>query len=51
MTDKNCPKCKGTGRVKNKDGSIQTCFDCLLNGEMDQHTKDIKDASQLGLKL
>ncbi|MEK6918067.1 MAG: hypothetical protein AABW51_03905 [Nanoarchaeota archaeon] len=49
--NESCPKCKGAGRIKKADGSIQTCFDCLLRGEMDQHSKDVKDATQLGLKL
>lgn len=43
MADKNCKKCKGTGVVKERDGSIHTCWDCLESGEMDQHSKDIKD--------
>jgi DnaJ-class molecular chaperone len=42
MTDKNCPKCKGTGIVK-EDGSIHTCFDCLEKGELDQHSKSVKE--------
>ncbi len=36
-----CPKCKGTHIVKDKDGTIHTCFDCLNNDseEFDQHGK------------
>jgi DnaJ-class molecular chaperone len=44
MGDINCPKCKGTGFVKEKDGSVHTCFDCLLNGSMDQHDEHVKDS-------
>jgi DnaJ-class molecular chaperone len=51
MADPSCPKCKGTGRVRTADGTIQTCFDCLLKGEMDQHDSRIKDASELGFKI
>ena len=43
MANKNCPKCKGTGIVKEKDGSVHTCFDCLQDGSMDQHSKNVKD--------
>jgi len=43
-----CPKCKGTGRVKEKDGSVHTCFDCLLNNRLDQHTSTPKDS---GVKI
>lgn len=45
MARKNCPKCKGTGIVKEEDGSVHTCWDCLESGEMDQHSKDIKDSN------
>ena len=46
-----CEKCKGTGRVKKADGSISICFDCLLNGSIDQHDKKIRDAKDFGIKL
>ena len=40
-----CPKCHGTGIVKDeKDHSTHTCWDCLRNGDMDQHSKDLKDS-------
>jgi ribosomal protein L37AE/L43A len=45
MTNKNCPKCKGTGVVKEADGSIHTCWDCLQDGNMDQHSKNLKEAN------
>lgn len=49
MANKNCQKCKGTGMVKerDKDGhvSIHTCWDCLQQGDMDQHSKDVKDSN------
>jgi len=44
MARKNCPKCHGTGIVKEPDGSVHTCWDCLEAGEMDQHSKEIKDS-------
>lgn len=48
MANLNCPKCKGTGMVKERDGSIHTCFDCLMHGDMDQHDEHLKDS---GLKV
>jgi Ribonuclease G/E len=51
-TTKNvCEKCKGTGIIKEKDGTVHICFDCLNSGRLDQHNKNIKDASDLGIKL
>ena len=47
----NCPKCKGTGRIKEKDGTIHVCFDCLMDGGMDQHDKNLKSAEDLRIKL
>ena len=46
-----CPKCRGTGRVKEKDGTIHVCFDCLNDGGMDQHDKNLKSADELRIKL
>lgn len=51
MTEQTCEKCKGTGRVRHKDGAITTCFDCLLKGNLDQHDKKIKSAEELGMRL
>lgn len=45
---KKCEKCNGTKRIKRADGTIQPCWDCLMNGEMDQHSKNVKDS---GLKV
>lgn len=47
----NCPKCKGTGRIKGKDGSISICYDCLQGGYMDQHEKNPKTAEDFRIKL
>ena len=46
-----CKKCGGTGRIKEKDGTIHTCFDCLSEGKMDQHDKNPKTAEELRIKL
>ena len=43
MPSKDCPKCRGTGRVMERDGTIHPCWDCLLRGDMDQHSKDVKE--------
>lgn len=48
MANKNCPKCKGEGVVKEKDGTIHICYDCLQCGEFDQHSKEVKDS---GIKI
>jgi hypothetical protein len=46
-----CQKCKGTGRVKEPDGTVHICFDCLFSGRLDQHDKNLKDAKELGIRL
>jgi len=43
-----CEKCLDTGRVKEKNGTVHTCFDCLQSGRLDLHDKEIKD---WGIKL
>jgi len=45
---KKCEKCKGTKRIMGKDGTIGPCWDCLNSGEMDQHSKTVKDS---GIKV
>ncbi|MDP2925287.1 MAG: hypothetical protein Q8N99_02860 [Nanoarchaeota archaeon] len=32
-----CEKCNGTGIVKDKNGTVHTCFDCLEANVFDQH--------------
>jgi DnaJ-class molecular chaperone len=44
MTNPNCPKCHGTGIVKEKDGTIHTCWDCLANGDFDVHSEKVPDS-------
>jgi hypothetical protein len=51
MANPNCSKCKGTGRVKHPDGTVSICFTCLQDGSLDQHNSELKDASDLGIKL
>jgi len=48
MANINCPKCQGRGFYKKPDGQVQTCFDCLMNGDMDQHNENVKDS---GIKV
>lgn len=43
-----CKKCNGTGVVKEADGSVHTCWDCLINGRLDLHSKQVKDS---GIKI
>lgn len=46
-----CRKCGGKGIVKEKDGSVHTCFECLEKGRLDQHDKNPKTAEELRIKL
>ena len=39
-----CSKCKGTGIVKEEDGSVHTCWDCLREGKMDVHSSKVSDS-------
>ncbi|MEK6859832.1 MAG: hypothetical protein AABX54_03385 [Nanoarchaeota archaeon] len=34
-----CSKCHDTGIVKERNGGIHVCFDCLNSGRLDQHGK------------
>ena len=43
-----CEKCNDTGVVKEKDGKVHTCWDCLMAGRLDVHTKELKGS---GLKI
>lgn len=49
--DAECTKCKGSGIVKEKNGTVHICYDCLIAGKLDKHTEKIKDAKDYGLKL
>lgn len=42
-----CQKCHDTGIVKEKNGSVHVCFDCLNSDRLEQHGKP-KDS---GIKL
>ena len=46
-----CKKCHGTFRVKEPDGSVHVCYDCLQKGKMDQHEKNPKSADDFRMKL
>ena len=39
-----CEKCRGKGIVKDPDGSAHVCWDCLRNGDLDVHSKDLADS-------
>jgi hypothetical protein len=39
-----CPKCNGTGVVKEKTGQIHTCWDCLQKGQLDVHSDKVPDS-------
>jgi hypothetical protein len=36
-----CSKCKGRGMIKDKDGTVHTCFDCLNSNRFEQHGKPV----------
>ena len=46
--NRECQKCKDTGMVKEKSGTIHVCYDCLSNGRLDVHSKIPKDS---GLRI
>ncbi len=46
-----CPKCGGTGRIIEKDGSIHVCFDCLANGKFDQQHESGPNSKPLLRKI
>lgn len=48
MVNRNCEKCHGTGMVKEINGQIHTCWKCLQDGNLDNHSKDLKDS---GIKV
>ena len=48
-TSGECPECKDTGMVREKDGTIHTCWKCLESGRLDAHTRNLPDNK--GLRL
>jgi len=32
-----CEKCHGSGIVKERDGTVHVCFDCLNSDRLEQH--------------
>jgi len=43
MTDE-CPKCHGTGMVREENGTMHTCWDCLQNGKLNVHSEKVPDS-------
>ena len=41
----NCPECKNTGIVKEKNGGVHTCWKCLEEGRLDAHSKKLPDSN------
>lgn len=39
-----CSKCGNTGTVKDKDGTVHVCWDCLREGRLDVHSKKLPDS-------
>ncbi len=48
MAEEICEKCKGTGIVKDPNGTCHTCWKCLAEGKLDNHSKIVKDS---GIKI
>ena len=42
--NKECLKCHGTGVVREKNGQIHTCWDCLEKGELEVHSDKVPDS-------
>ena len=40
-TSQECPDCKDNRVVKEKDGSVHTCWKCLQEGKLDAHSKNL----------
>ncbi len=43
MENEECQECKGTGRIKEKDGTYHVCYKCLTQGKLNQHSSKVKD--------
>ena len=44
MEETDCPKCEGKRVIKDKDGSVHVCYDCLREGRLDVHSKTLPDS-------
>jgi|TARA_Y100000310_G_scaffold345693_1_gene468381 ribosomal protein L37AE/L43A len=40
-----CPDCKNSGIVKEQDGTVHTCWKCLQEGRLDNHSKNLPDSN------
>lgn len=39
-----CQKCQDTGIIKEPNGTCHVCYDCLIEGRLDQHSKNVPDS-------
>ena len=39
-----CPKCHSTGIVKEENGAVHTCWDCLQKGKLNVHSDEVPDS-------
>ncbi|MDO8528917.1 MAG: hypothetical protein Q7S06_03445 [Nanoarchaeota archaeon] len=44
MLEEECPKCHGTGKVREENGQVHTCFDCLQKGKIKVHSEKVPDS-------
>ena len=42
-TSTECPDCKDTRIIKEKNGSVHTCWKCLQDGKLDVHSKKLPE--------
>ena len=42
--NKFCHECRGERIIKEKDGSVHTCWTCLMEGRLDAHSKNLPDS-------
>ncbi|MEK6890986.1 MAG: hypothetical protein AABX03_02515 [Nanoarchaeota archaeon] len=40
-----CGECKDTFVVKEKNGTVHTCWTCLQEGRLDAHSKKLPDSN------
>jgi len=39
-----CLKCQGKGYLKEANGQVHTCFDCLASGRLDVHSDKLPES-------
>jgi hypothetical protein len=42
-----CKKCNDTFQIQEKGSAIHTCFDCLIAGRLDTHSKHLPEHPEI----